>query len=142
MVGGASEGRAGGRHGWETTRGRRLRLRPQDQGAAANANTSGKLGKGLSLDFGLDWTATGPFRAGPVEIAGKASGDGKIGGVLSGPRAELNADFDSIDLPRLPLTKAPRRRSDLRGWETRLHHALATVVPRVSGDTVDEAPTP
>ena len=42
----------------------------------------------------------------------------------------------------LPLTKAPRRRSDLRGWETRLHHALATVVPRVSGDTVDEAPKP
>ena len=76
------------------------------EGAAANANTSGKLGKGLSLDFGLDWTATGPFRAGPVEIAGKASGDGKIGGVLSAPRAELNADFDSIDLPRLPLTKA------------------------------------
>ena len=26
---------------------------------------------------------------------------------------------------------------DLRGWETRLHHALATVVPRVGGDTVD-----
>ncbi len=76
------------------------------EGAAANVNTSGKLGKGLSLDFGLDWTATGPFRAGPVEIAGKASGDGKIGGVLSAPRAELNADFDSIDLPSLPLTKA------------------------------------
>ena len=42
----------------------------------------------------------------------------------------------------LPLTKAPRRRSDLRGWETRLHHALATVIPRVSGDTVDEVPKP
>ncbi|HJV40757.1 translocation/assembly module TamB domain-containing protein [Caulobacter sp.] len=76
------------------------------EGAAASVKTEGKLGKGLSLDFGLDWTATGPFRAGPVEIAGKASGEGKVGGVLSAPRADLTADFDSIDLPRLPLTKA------------------------------------
>lgn len=85
------------------------------EGAAASAKTSGKLGKGLSLDFDLDWTATGPFRAGPVEIAGKASGDGKIGGVLSAPRAELNADFDSIDLPRLPLTKARLNLTFARG---------------------------
>ena len=85
------------------------------EGAAATAKTSGKLGKGLTLDFGLDWTATGPFRAGPVEIAGKASGDGKIGGVLSAPRADLNADFDSIDLPRLPLTKARLNLTFARG---------------------------
>ncbi|PHY20522.1 autotransporter [Caulobacter sp. BP25] len=76
------------------------------EGASASAKTSGKLGRGLTLDFGLDWTAAGPFRAGPVEVAGKASGDGRISGTLSAPQAELNADLDAIDLPRLPLTKA------------------------------------
>ena len=77
-------------------------------GTSASLKSSGKMtvAKSLGLDFKLDWTASGPFRAGPVEIAGKASGDGKIGGTLTAPRAELTADFDSIDLPRLPLTKA------------------------------------
>lgn len=75
-------------------------------GANAALKTSGRLGEGLSLDFGLDWTATGPFRAGPVEIAGKATGDGRVGGTLSAPKADLNAAFDTIDLPRLPLSKA------------------------------------
>lgn len=75
-------------------------------GTSANLRSSGRLGQGLSLDFKLDWAATGPFRAGPVEIAGKAAGDGHVGGVLSAPRVDLNADFDAIDLPRLPLTKA------------------------------------
>ena len=49
----ASEGRASGRHGWETTRGRRLMLRPQDQGAAADATTAAADGS----------TADGPSAA-------------------------------------------------------------------------------
>lgn len=76
-------------------------------GAAASLRSSGKMvAQGLGLDFKLDWTASGPFSAGPVVVAGKAAGDGHVGGTLSAPKAELNADFDSIDLPRLPLTKA------------------------------------
>jgi translocation and assembly module TamB len=76
-------------------------------GANASLRSTGKMiAKGLGLDFKLDWTASGPFSAGPVEIAGKAAGDGHVGGTLSAPKAELNADFDSIDLPNLPLTKA------------------------------------
>lgn len=76
-------------------------------GTNANLKSSGKMvAQGLGLDFKLDWTATGPFAAGPVEVAGKAAGDGHVGGTLSAPKAELNADFDSIDLPKLPLTKA------------------------------------
>ncbi len=77
-------------------------------GANASLRSSGKMtvAKALGLDFKLDWNASGPFSAGPVEIAGKAAGDGHVGGTLAAPKAELNADFDSIDLPRLPLTKA------------------------------------
>ena len=76
-------------------------------GTNASLKSSGKMvAQGLGLDFKLDWTASGPFQAGPVEVAGKAAGDGHVGGTLSAPKAELNADFDSIDLPRLPLTKA------------------------------------
>jgi translocation and assembly module TamB len=76
-------------------------------GTNASLKAAGKMiAQGLGLDFKLDWTANGPFSAGPVEIAGKASGDGHVGGALSAPKAELNADFASIDLPRLPLTKA------------------------------------
>ncbi len=78
------------------------------EGTSASLKSSGKMtvAKALGLDFKLDWTASGPFRAGPVEIAGKAAGDGHVGGTLAAPKAELNADFDSIDLPSLPLKKA------------------------------------
>ena len=78
------------------------------EGTNASLQSSGKMtvGKALDLDFKLDWTATGPFRAGPVEVAGKAAGDGHVGGTLAAPKAELNADFDRVDLPMLPLTKA------------------------------------
>ena len=75
-------------------------------GAAASVRTSGVLGPGPALGFKLDWTATGPFRAGPVEIAGKAKGTGAVTGTLTAPKADLIADFDSIDVPRLPLKDA------------------------------------
>lgn len=77
-------------------------------GTNASLKSSGKMtvAKALELDFKLDWTANGPFTAGPVEVAGKAAGDGHVGGTLTNPKAELNADFDSVDLPMLPLTKA------------------------------------
>jgi len=76
------------------------------EGAAAEVRTSGALQRDGGLGFTLDWTATGPFRAGPVEVSGKAKGDGAITGTLSAPKADLTADFDAIDLPKLPLTNA------------------------------------
>jgi len=75
-------------------------------GAAANVRGAGTLGPSSALGFKLDWTASGPFRAGPVEVAGKARGTGAITGTLSSPRADIVADLDSIDLPRLPLKDA------------------------------------
>jgi len=75
-------------------------------GTAASVRASGVLGPGTALGFKLDWTATGPFSAGPVEIAGKAKGTGAVTGTLQAPKADLVADFDSIDVPRLPLKNA------------------------------------
>jgi len=75
-------------------------------GTAASVRTSGVLGPGTALAFNLDWTATGPFVAGPIEVAGKAKGTGAVTGTLSAPKADLIADFDSIDVPRLPLKDA------------------------------------
>ncbi len=72
----------------------------------AEARAAGKLAANGGLAFKLDWNAEGPFRAGPVEISGKARGDGAITGTISAPRADLKAAFDAIDLPRLPLTQA------------------------------------
>ncbi len=74
-------------------------------GAAVKASSAGVLENG-ALKFKLDWSADGPFRAGPVEITGKAKGSGAITGTLSQPRADLLADFDALDVPRLPLRAA------------------------------------
>ncbi|MDB5474498.1 MAG: hypothetical protein JWP49_9, partial [Phenylobacterium sp.] len=76
------------------------------QGAALQATTAGVLDPGGKLAFKLDWTASGPFHAGPVEIAGKAKGSGAITGTLGQPKADLLAHLDQIDTPRLPLKDA------------------------------------
>ena len=75
-------------------------------GAAASVRTSGVLGPGTALGFKLDWTAKGPFTAGPIEVSGQAKGTGAVTGTLQAPKADLIADFDSIDVPRLPLKNA------------------------------------
>ena len=75
-------------------------------GAALTASAAGVKGADGALKFKLDWAADGPFRAGPVEITGKAKGSGAITGTLEAPRADLLADLDAIDLPRLPLKNA------------------------------------
>ncbi|RAK61320.1 translocation/assembly module TamB [Phenylobacterium hankyongense] len=83
-------------------------------GAALKASTAGVLAPNGGLTFKLDWSATGPFRAGPVEIAGHAKGSGAITGTLGAPRADLLADLDAVDLPRLPLKNAHVTLSFLR----------------------------
>jgi translocation and assembly module TamB len=83
-------------------------------GAAFDASSAGVWDRDGALKFKLDWTATGPFRAGPVEVSGKATGSGAITGTLSAPRADLLANIEAIDLPRLPLTDAKLVLSFLR----------------------------
>jgi translocation and assembly module TamB len=87
--------------------GRRLTVdKASLDGAAMSLATAGVLGFDGGLSFKLDWSAEGPFRAGPVEIAGKAKGAGTVTGTLAAPRADLTADLASIDVPRLPLKDA------------------------------------
>lgn len=83
-------------------------------GAAFDASTAGVLGADGGLAFKVDWNAVGPFRAGPVEITGRARGDGAISGTLGAPRADLTARIDEVDVPRLPLRDARITLSFLR----------------------------
>src|SRR5262249_9963265 len=75
-------------------------------GAAVKADTAGLLGPDGSLKFKVDWSAEGPFHAGPLEITGHAKGSGDVTGTLSAPRADLTADLAAIDVPNLPLKDA------------------------------------
>jgi len=75
-------------------------------GANANLRGAGVMGTDSSLGLKLDWTANGPFRVGPLEVSGKAKGDGGLTGTIGAPRLDLQADFDQIDAPQLPLTQA------------------------------------
>jgi len=75
-------------------------------GTNLEATTAGVLGRDGALAFKLDWSASGPFHAGPVEISGKAKGSGSVTGTVSEPRADLVARLDAVDIPRLPLKDA------------------------------------
>jgi translocation and assembly module TamB len=94
-------------HAQGSVQGRRLALASGSlTGAALKANVAGLLEADGALSFKLDWSAEGPFRAGPVEIAGRAKGTGALTGTLGAPRADLIADLPQIDAPRLPLRDA------------------------------------
>ncbi|HZZ34158.1 MAG TPA: translocation/assembly module TamB, partial [Caulobacteraceae bacterium] len=76
------------------------------EGTAGLLDSSGLIGSDGTLKLKLDWRAAGPFRIGPLEITGDAKGAGALTGTIANPRADLIADFDTIDLPYLPLQKA------------------------------------
>lgn len=72
-------------------------------GASLDATLAGVMERDGRLAFEADWAATGPFRAGPVEITGRVKGTGGVTGQLSAPRLDLTAELEQIDVPRLPL---------------------------------------
>lgn len=95
--------------------GRRFSLtRASLDGAAVNATAAGVMGQDGKLGFKLGWAAQGPFRAGPVEVTGKAQGTGALTGTLGAPRADLLAEIDAVDVPRLPLENVRLTLSFLR----------------------------
>lgn len=75
-------------------------------GAALDANAAGVMEANGALAFKADWSATGPVRAGPVEITGRINGTGGVTGALTAPRLDLVADLEQLDVPRLPLKDA------------------------------------
>ena len=78
-------------------------VRSSLKGVAAEAELVGVMQANGALAFKSDWSANGPFRAGPVEISGRAKGTGSVAGTLLAPRLNLLADIEQIDLPRLAL---------------------------------------
>lgn len=76
------------------------------KGAALQVRAPGARLTGDVVDARFDWSAAGPFAAGPVEVSGKISGAGRLGGRLSAPSLNLNALVDAINLPGLALTAA------------------------------------
>jgi translocation and assembly module TamB len=75
-------------------------------GQAGEARGQGNVGLDGALDLKIDWTARGPFEAGPATIAGDARGSGRVGGKLLSPTVELTSSFDRVELPELPLEHA------------------------------------
>jgi len=75
-------------------------------GATLHVTSAGRLDLSGEIAFDLDWSAEGPFRLGPLDLTGRAKGTGTVSGTLSEPKADLAADFDAIDIPKLPLTAA------------------------------------
>lgn len=76
------------------------------KGAALEVRAPGARLTGEALDAPFTWSANGPFAAGPVEVTGKASGTGRLGGTLSSPDLGMSAGFEAIDLPGLQLRAA------------------------------------
>ena len=75
-------------------------------GAAADATARGTFTTARALDFALEWRARGPFQAGPLQIAGAMTGDGRLTGELTRPRADLHARLSALDLGRLQVRPA------------------------------------
>lgn len=72
-------------------------------GAAAKVSGAGDIGRDGALKLSINWSATGPFVLGPIEITGQAKGSGAVSGDLKQPRAALLADFEQVALPNLML---------------------------------------
>ncbi len=84
------------------------------KGEKASANARGKVDLRGPLALETHWRAEGPFRAGPVQVTGKASGQGDVTGSLGAPRADLKADIGAIDVPNLPLKAVHLRMAFLK----------------------------
>ncbi len=77
--------------------------RAQFDGAAFDGSASGMVSLEAGIDLDATWSASGPFRAGPLEIAGQVKGTGQARGAFGALRLDLVALIDQIDVPQLPL---------------------------------------
>lgn len=89
------------------------------EAAAFRGTATGPMAFGGALNLAVTWSANGPFAAGPIEVAGNMTGDGRVTGTFNDPRADLNARLAAVDLPGVTLqpvslTISVGRRGD--GW--------------------------
>lgn len=55
------------------------------------------------LRLAVDWTASGPFGVGPIEIDGAMEGDGALTGTMAEPRLDLTAGFEWVAVGPMDL---------------------------------------
>ena len=72
-------------------------------GSSANIEGAGVRAPDGQLNLQGTWSAQGPMGVGPVEVAGKLRGKGAVTGTFDALKADLVADFDTLDLPRLTV---------------------------------------
>ena len=75
-------------------------------GAAAQATGRGRLDPRGALAFDIGWTARGPFEAGPLHVAGLATGTAKLGGTTRAPSLAVDSRLASLALGRLLVAPA------------------------------------
>ena len=80
--------------------------RSQLTGDSLQAAVKGTVDPHAVVALDIDWRAKGPFTAGPVEIAGEATGTGRMTGRFVAPTVDLAADLPSVDFGRLVLKPA------------------------------------
>lgn len=76
------------------------------EGAKAKATARGQWKLDGALDFGLNWQADGPFAAGPLEVDGKATGQGALTGVIGAAKLDLHTELAAITLPDMTIKAA------------------------------------
>jgi translocation and assembly module TamB len=75
-------------------------------GAKAQANAQGQWKLDGTINFGLGWQADGPFSVGPLEVDGKAQGQGTLTGALGAPKLDLQSRLAVLNLPNLAINDA------------------------------------
>jgi len=87
------------------------------EGEQGQATGRGLIEANGELKLAVDWTASGPFGVGPVEIDGAMQGDGALTGTMAEPRLDLTAGFEWVavgpmDLRETRLVLSFRRGAD------------------------------
>ena len=87
------------------------------EGENGQATGRGLIEANGELKLAVDWTASGPFGVGPVEIDGAMQGDGALTGTMAEPRLDLTAGFEWVavgpmDLRETRLVLSFRRGAD------------------------------
>jgi len=103
-------------------------------GSALQIQGKGALDAAHSVSADFNWSAKGPFAAGPLELAGAAKGEGRLSGALGAPRADVSADLAVLNLGQLSVTPAHVNVSLLLG------SGEVTGVGEVSGATSKYGP--
>jgi len=99
-----------------TLRGGRVEVtRAVLEGDNGQATGRGLIEADGELKLAVDWTASGPFGVGPVEIDGAMQGDGALTGTMAEPRLDLTAGLEWVAIGPMDLRETRLALSFRRG---------------------------